>query len=231
MTGQVDQYKKAAGEKAAEYIKDGMTVGLGSGSTVYWMLKKLSELIEQGLTVKGIPSSLRTEGWAKEFNIPLTDFSEVELLDIAIDGADEIDPDFQLSKGGGGSLVREKIVNAHAKKLIIIADESKMVDELGKFPLPVEVLQFGWQRTADKIAKLGAVPVLREQDGEAYVSNNGNFILDCAFNSIPDPKTLHHDLKQLLGVVETGLFIDMTDTVILAGAEGTKVIDKAASGH
>ena len=226
MAEQTDLYKKAAGEKAVEYIEGGMVVGLGSGSTVYWMLKKLGELVEQGLDIKGIPSSLRTEGWAKEFNIPLTDFSEVQLLDIAIDGADEIDPNFHLTKGGGGSLVREKVVNAHAKKLIIVADQSKMVDELGKFPLPVEVLQFGWQLAANKIAELGAEPVLRERDGSVFVSNNGNYILDCAFGSIPDPESLHNSLKQLLGVVETGLFVGMTDTVILAGPEGAKVIDK-----
>lgn len=226
MAEQANWYKKAAGEKAVEYIKDGMVIGLGSGSTVYWMLKKLGELVELGLNIKGIPSSLRTEKWAKDFKIPLTDFSEVQLLDVAIDGADEIDPSFNLTKGGGGSLVREKVVNAHAKKLIIVADHSKMVDELGKFPLPVEVLQFGWQLTANKISELGATPVLREIEGNIFVSNNGNYILDCAFESISDPKSLHHSLKQLLGVVESGLFVDMTDTVILAGPDGVKVIDK-----
>lgn len=226
MTENQDLYKKAAAELAVEYVEDGMVLGLGSGTTVYWLLKRLGELVDQGLNIKGIPSSLRTEGWAKEFGIPLTDFSEVEMLDLAIDGADEIDPDFQLTKGGGGSLVREKLVNAHARQVIIIADGSKMVDRLGNFPLPVEVLQFAWQRTADKIAALGATPVLRERDGEVFVSNNGNYILDCAFGSIEDPRALHKELKLLLGVVETGLFIDMTDKVILAGPEGAQVINK-----
>lgn len=226
MTENQDLYKKAAAELAVEYVEDGMVLGLGSGTTVYWLLKRLGELVDQGLNIKGIPSSLRTEGWAKEFGIPLTDFSEVEMLDLAIDGADEIDPDFQLTKGGGGSLVREKLVNAHARQVIIIADGSKMVDRLGNFPLPVEVLQFAWQRTADKIAALGATPVLRERDGEVFVSNNGNYILDCAFGSIEDPRALHKELKLLLGVVETGLFIDMTDKVILAGPEGARVINK-----
>ena len=221
-----DLYKKAAAEQAVEYVEDGMVLGLGSGTTVYWLLKRLGELVDQGLNIKGIPSSLRTEGWAKEFGIPLTDFSEVETLDLAIDGADEIDPNFQLTKGGGGSLVREKLVNAHAKRVIIIADESKMVDHLGSFPLPVEVVPFAWQRTADKIATLGGTPVLRERNGEAFVSNNGNWILDCSFGRIEDPKALHTELKLLLGVVETGLFIDMTDKVILAGPEGAKVINK-----
>ncbi|MBP2240504.1 ribose 5-phosphate isomerase A [Cytobacillus eiseniae] len=225
MSEQVNLFKKAAGEKAVEYIKDGMIIGLGSGSTVYWTLKKLGELVEEGLNVKGIPSSLRTEGWAKEFKIPLTDFSEVQTLDIAIDGADEIDPDFNLTKGGGGSLVREKMVDAHSKKLIIVADESKMVSQLGEFPLPVEVLPFGWEVTAKKIEALGAKPVLREREDSIFISNNGNYILDCHFHTIADPKKLHHELKQMLGVVETGLFIDMTDTIIIAGQNEVKVID------
>ncbi|WP_313801698.1 ribose-5-phosphate isomerase RpiA [Cytobacillus sp.] len=217
MLNQTDLRKKAAGEKAAEFIQDGMIIGLGSGSTVYWLLKKMGELVEQGLNIKGIPSSVRTEGWAKDFNISLTDFSEVQSLDIAIDGADEVDPHFNLIKGGGGSLLREKLVDAHAKQLIIIADESKLVQQLGKFPLPVEVVPFGWEVTAQKIAQLGAVPELRRREGEIFVSNNGNYILDCTFDVILNPQELHKQLKLLLGVVETGLFIDMTDMVIIGG--------------
>lgn len=229
MEEQRDLLKKAAGEKAIEFIEEGMVVGLGSGSTVYWALKKLGELIEQGLNIKGIPTSLQTEEWAKEFKIPLTGFSDIQFIDIAIDGADEIDPDFNMVKGGGGALVREKIIDAHAKKLIIVADESKMVDELGGFSLPVEVLPFGWQLTADKIAEFGVKPVLREKGGSVFISDNGNYILDCAFKSIPNPEQLHKNLKQLLGVVETGLFIGMADVVILAGADGIKVLDKNES--
>jgi ribose 5-phosphate isomerase A len=221
-----DPRKIAAGEKAAEFVKDGMVIGLGSGSTVYWLLKRLGVLVEQGLNIKGIPSSKRTEGWAKEFNIPLTDFSQVQSLDLAIDGADEIDPEFNLTKGGGGSLLREKLVNAAAEKLIIIADESKMVSQLGKFPLPVEVVPFGWEVTAQRIAKLGATPVLRKWDGTVFMTNNGNYILDCDFQSIANPEELHQKLKLLLGVVETGLFIGMTDTIIIGGEDEVKVIDK-----
>lgn len=226
MLSSTELMKKAAGEKAAEFVRDGMILGLGSGSTVYWLLKRLGERVQEGLTIKGIPSSLRTEGWAKEFNIPLTDFSEVQDLDLAIDGADEIDPDFNLTKGGGGSLLREKLVDIQAKKLIIIADESKLVQQLGKFPLPVEVVPFGWEATAKRIAALGATPVLRKRDGQVFVSNNSNYILDCQFQSIPNPDELHKQLKLLLGVVETGLFIDMTDTVIIAGKEEVKVLNK-----
>ncbi|MCM3767632.1 ribose 5-phosphate isomerase A [Neobacillus niacini] len=218
--------KKAAGEKAAEYVEDGMVLGLGSGSTVYWLLKKLGERVQQGLTIKGIPSSIRTEGWAKEFNIPLTDFSEVPLLDLAIDGADEVDPDFNLTKGGGGSLLREKLVDIQAKQLIIIADESKLVGQLGEFPLPVEVVPFGWETTAERIAGLGCTPILRKKNGDIFITNNGNYILDCKFEAISNPKELHKQLKLVLGVVETGLFIDMTNTVIIAGQDGVKVLTK-----
>ena len=225
MKEQVDLVKKAAGEKAAEYIQDGMVIGLGSGSTVYWMMKKLGEMVAGGMNVKGIPSSIRTEGWARDFGIPLTDFSEVQLLDLAIDGANEIDPQFNLSKGGGGSLVREKIVNANSKKLIIIADESKVISKLGKSPLPVEILQFGWEVTSAKIAQLGCDPVLRVREGERFVSNNGNYIVDCAFDSIPNPEQLHNELKLMLGVVETGLFIGMADIVIIAGETEVRVIE------
>lgn len=227
MQGQIETLKKAAGEKAAEYVEDGMIIGLGSGSTVYWTLKKMGELVAQGMDIKGIPSSKRTEGWARDFHIPLTDFSKVGKLDLAIDGADEIDPGFNLIKGGGGSLVREKIVDAHSKKLIIVADESKMVPQLGKFPLPVEILPFGWELAAEKIAAIGGSPRLRMDEGKPFISNNGNYIVDCDFKTIPDPEELHHQLKQMLGVVETGLFLGMTDTIIIASQTDVKVIDKA----
>ncbi|WP_252502084.1 ribose-5-phosphate isomerase RpiA [Sporosarcina sp. Marseille-Q4943] len=229
MKEQIDTLKRAAGEKAVEYIEDGMIIGLGSGSTVFWTLKKLGLLVEQGLNVKGIPSSKRTEGWAREFHIPLTDFSKVEMLDVAIDGADEIDPNLNLIKGGGGSLVREKIVDVHSKKLIIVADESKMVSQLGKFPLPVEILSFGWELTAEKIAAIGGNPRLRMDEGKPFISNNGNYIVDCDFKKIANPEELHHQLKQMLGVVETGLFIGIADTIIIASKTDVKVIDKKLS--
>ncbi|MFS0674072.1 ribose-5-phosphate isomerase RpiA [Ornithinibacillus sp. 179-J 7C1 HS] len=223
---QIDLYKKAAGEKAVEYIENGMILGLGSGSTVYWMMKKLGELVQKGLDIKGVPTSIRTEGWAKELGIPLVDFSVVERIDLAIDGADEIDSNLQLAKGGGGSLVREKIVDALAEKLIVIADKTKMVETLGAFPLPVEVVPFGYQITAKRIANLGAIPRLRMKDGNVFVSNNGNYILDCQFTSIEYPEQLHKQIKALVGVVETGLFLNMTDTIIIGNEKGTEIISK-----
>jgi ribose 5-phosphate isomerase A len=222
----LERYKRAAGEKAVDFIENGMILGLGSGSTVYWMMKRLAKLVQQGMDIKGVPSSKRTEGWAQEFGIPLVDFSQVDKIDLAIDGADEIDPEFQLTKGGGGSLVREKIVDALAEKLIIIADKTKVVETLGTFPLPVEVVPFGYQATAKRIEKLGAIPTLRIKDGDVFVSNNGNYILDCQFTSINNPEQLHEKIKALVGVVETGLFVNMVDTVIIGNEKGTEIITK-----
>ncbi|MFC0274551.1 ribose-5-phosphate isomerase RpiA [Metabacillus herbersteinensis] len=226
MSGNADLRKKAVGEKAVEYVKDGMVLGLGSGSTVYWMLKKLGERVNEGLTIKGVPSSLRTEGWANEFGVPLVTLSEARRLDLAIDGADEVDPDFNLTKGGGGSLLREKLVNNAANRLIIVVDESKLVQRLGAFPLPVEIVPFGWENTAAKIAKLQCLPKLRKKDNEIFVTNNGNYIVDCEFSEITDPVGLHQSLKMILGVVETGLFIDMADLVLVGEEDGVRVLEK-----
>lgn len=208
--------KRLAAETAVSYIKSGMTVGLGSGSTVDWMLKKVGERVKAGLDIKGIPTSLKTERQAKELGIPLVDFFGVNQIDLAIDGADEIDDQLNLLKGGGGSLVREKIVDARASELIIIADQSKIVSQLGSFSLPVEIVPFGFEATARNIAEFGGVPTLREKDNRVFVSDNGNYILDCKFDNIRYPSSLHEKLKLLVGVVETGLFVGMTDKVIVA---------------
>lgn len=226
MTNTIDAKKKAVGEKAVEYIQDGMILGLGSGSTVYWMLKKLEEYVKDGLVVKGVPSSLKTEGWAKEFGIPLVTLSEARRLDLAIDGADEVDSAFNLTKGGGGSLLREKLVNDAADRLIIVVDDSKLVKRLGAFPLPVEIVPFGWENTAEKIAALQCQPKLRRKDSEIFVTNNGNYIVDCEFNEITEPAALHQNLKMILGVVETGLFINMADIVLVSGESGVRILEK-----
>ncbi|CAH0347099.1 ribose-5-phosphate isomerase RpiA [Bacillus sp. CECT 9360] len=218
--------KKIAGEKAADFVQDGMIIGLGTGSTVYWTIKKIAERIKGGLRVKGIPSSSNTERWAIEFGIPLTDFSEVQNLDLTIDGADEIDPNFNLIKGGGGALLREKIVSISSKELIIVADDSKIVSQLGNFPLPVEVVPFGWEITAQKIAQLGCSPALRMKDDRIFSTDNGNYILDCTFESIPDPEMTHNHLKLIVGVVETGLFIGMADKVIIGESNEVTILKK-----
>lgn len=222
-----DQLKKAVGEKAASLVKDGMKVGLGSGSTVYWLVRALGERIKQeGLHIEGIPSSVLTGEWAKEFGVPLTDFATTKELDVTIDGSDEVDSNFQLIKGGGAALFREKIIAQAAKELIIIVDQSKMVEQLGAYALPVEILPFAWERTAYEIEKLGCVPVLRLKDGEPLITDNGNYIVDCPFEKIEDPADLDKKLQTIVGVVETGLFIDMANAVIIGSPEGVTIKEK-----
>ncbi|WP_430789955.1 ribose-5-phosphate isomerase RpiA [Virgibacillus flavescens] len=220
----MQENKRLAAEKAVDFVEDHMILGLGSGSTVYWFLKKLGERVSNGLQIKGIPTSKRTEGWAKEFGIPLTDFSKIEIINLAIDGTDEIDHNLNLVKGGGGSLVREKIVDAYADQLIIIADESKVVNALGSFPLPVEILPFGWEVTVDCISRLGFKLKLRMDEDHVFVSDNGNYIVDCQFDQILNPKDLHTRLKLLVGVVETGLFIDLADKAIIGRQEKIEIL-------
>jgi len=220
MVSKQDELKKLVGEEAAAYVKEGMKVGLGSGSTMYYTVKRLGERVKEGLQIVGIPTSNTTAEWAEEFGIPLTDFSEVTRLDLAIDGADEVDADFHLIKGGGGALLREKIVADAAEKLLIIVDHSKKVSQLGQFPLPVEIVPFGWEGTVEKIAQFGSSPVLRKRDGELFVTDNGNYIIDIPYEKIVDPVALHNQLKSIVGVVETGLFIHMADEV-LVGENGT----------
>lgn len=224
MLNEIDEAKKLVGEEAAHYVKSGMKIGLGSGSTVYWMIRKLGEFVQQGLDIEGIPSSNQTAQWAKEFGVPLTDFAKVDQLDITIDGADEVDRDFHLIKGGGGALFREKVIAMAAKELMIIVDKSKLVSHLGSFPLPVEVLPFGWEVTVKNIALLGCKPIIRKKDEEIFVSDNGNYILDCSFGEIDHPKKLHEQLIEIVGVVETGLFVDMADTVIVSNGSEIEVI-------
>jgi ribose 5-phosphate isomerase A len=218
--------KQLAGEKAAEFVKDGMTVGLGTGTTVYWTIKRLGEMVRQGLRIRGIPTSQRTEQLATEAGIPLTSFAEVSELDLTIDGADEVNPSLDLIKGGGGALLREKLVAAASRRLIIVADTTKQVATLGKFPLPVEVVPFAWEVTARRVSALGCTPILRAVDGQPYVTDNGNYILDCPFGAIPDPARLHRDLKLLVGVVETGLFVGMADLIVVGSESGVTLVER-----
>ncbi|GGG72771.1 ribose-5-phosphate isomerase RpiA [Paenibacillus radicis (ex Gao et al. 2016)] len=213
--------KRLAGERAADYVEDGMAVGLGTGSTVYWTLMKLGERIKDGLHIKGIATSKATEKLAAELGIPLTDFAEVEQLDLAIDGADEFDARLQLIKGGGGALLREKLVAANAKRFIVVADDSKAVTNLGKFPLPVEVVQFGWEATRRQLEKLGCSTQLRMKEQAPFISDNGNYIIDCQFEAITDDAVkLNEQMNRIPGVVENGLFVNMADLVIVGGRDG-----------
>lgn len=219
----MEDLKRQAGEAAAEYVKDGMAVGLGTGSTVHHTLLALGRRIaEEGLDVVGVPTSLRTERTASEVGIPLGDLDELGRLDITIDGADEVDTNLNLIKGLGGALVREKIVASHSRLLVIVVDEGKLVDLLGtRSPLPVEVMTMGHRRLHRALSDLGCTPALRMgADGNPYVSDNGNLIYDCSFTAIHRPHELEMELNNVVGVVENGLFLDMAGRAIVATTSG-----------
>jgi ribose 5-phosphate isomerase A len=222
--------KQRAGFKAVEYIEDGMVVGLGTGSTAYWLVERLGERVREGLRVRGVPTSRRTEEQARSLGIPLVTFAEVQRLDLAIDGADEIGPGLALVKGGGGALLREKLVAAAARRFLVIADAGKKVDVLGQFPLPVEVVPFAWEVTTRRVAEVVRVePVLRLTDGgEVYVTDNGNYILDCRCDEIRDPAKMERELNLLVGVVECGLFVGMAETAIVATDDDVEVIERSS---
>jgi ribose 5-phosphate isomerase A len=221
--------KQRAGYKAAEYVEDGMTVGLGTGSTAYWMVERLGERVREGLRIRGVPTSRRTEEQARRLGIPLVTFDEVRELDLAIDGADEVGPGLALIKGGGGALLREKLVASAARRFVVVADASKRVAVLGRFPLPVEVVPFAWEVTARRVAEVtGAEPALRRAEGGGtYVTDNGNYILDCRCGEIPDPEATERGLKLLTGVVECGLFVRMADLAAIATDDDVEIIERA----
>jgi ribose 5-phosphate isomerase A len=213
--------KQRAGKKSVEYVRDGMTLGLGTGSTAYWMVERLGERVREGLSVRCVPTSRRTEEQARALGIPLVTFKEVQRLDLTIDGADEIGPGLALIKGGGGALLREKLVASASERMIVVADAGKRVETLGRFPLPVEVVPFAWEVTARRVAEVtGVEPVARRAGAELYVTDNGNFILDCGCGKIEDPERTERELKLLPGVVECGLFVRMADLAVLAGDDG-----------
>lgn len=216
--------KKAAAEKAVnDYIKDGMIVGLGTGSTAYFAIKRVGELVAQGYDLKCVTTSNASEDLAKECGITTLDLNDVDHINVTIDGADEVDPGMNLIKGLGGALLREKIVAAASVSEIIIVDESKTVEKLGtKAPLPVEVLQFGHLKTAYGLKRQGCEPVLRMKDGKPFVTDGGNFIYDCRFpEGINRAFFLQQALDTIPGVVECGLFLNMVAAVIISKKDGT----------
>lgn len=217
--------KQIAAQEAASRIKDEMVIGIGSGSTVNEMLRFLAKRIEaEGIRVSGIPSSLKTERLAKELEIPLTTFAVHQKVDIAIDGTDEVDSNLHLIKGGGGSLVREKMVDMVADKFIVIADQSKMVKQLGNVAVPVEIVPYGWQATEKRLEQIGCQTNLRYRNGEIFVSDNQNYIIDCKFTGIREPARLHESIKRIVGVVETGIFTDMVHETIIVDQGNISVL-------
>ncbi len=211
-----EQEKEAAGRAAAKFVRDGDIVGLGTGSTAYFAVIALGERVKAGLKMVGIPTSMQTVELARAVGIPLTTLDEHPEIDITIDGADEVDPHLNLIKGGGGALLREKVVASVTKKMIVVADAGKIVSVLGKFPLPVEVISFARTVVEKKIAALGGVPKLRTKpDGSPFLTDNSNQILDCSFGAIADPAGLARELNGVPGVVEHGLFIGMAKLVLV----------------
>ncbi|MFO7872132.1 MAG: ribose-5-phosphate isomerase RpiA [Candidatus Undinarchaeales archaeon] len=208
-----EKLKERVGKKAAEFIKGGMTVGLGTGSTVFYLLKEL-----EGKKIKGVCTSKDTEKKAEKFGIKTADLNDVEKIDIAVDGADEFDKDLNLIKGGGGALTREKNIDYRAEKFIVIVDESKKKEFLGDFGLPVEVMQFSWKHIKKDLEKLGA-RVKRRGGKKPFVTDNGNYILDAQFETILKPARLEKLINDIPGVVENGIFRKEKVSIVLMGTE------------
>lgn len=212
-----NQEKETAARASLKFVQDGQVVGLGTGSTAAYFIQLLGEKVKDGLRIRTIPSSDRSRQQAATLGIPLTTLDECPEIDVTVDGADEVDPELQLIKGGGGALLREKIVASATRELVIIVDETKRVPVLGKFPLPVEVIKFARAVVSKKIQALGAQVSLRQSsDGKPYLTDENNYILDCRFGQIPDADDLALRLSAMPGVVEHGLFIGMASVVLVA---------------
>jgi ribose 5-phosphate isomerase A len=227
-----DQAKYNAAVAALDFVKDGMIVGLGTGSTSAHFVRLLGERVRQGLRVKGVPTSEATRTLAEQSGVPLIEISQITGIDVDVDGADEVDPAFRLIKGGGGALLREKIVAAASKHMVVIADDSKWVETLGLFPLPIEVVRFGFALTAERVrAALQATGCTGDEvslrtsgkANEPVITDGGNYVLDAHARAIPNPEALGAALKDIAGVVEHGLFLGLAQTVILGRADGAEI--------
>ena len=226
--------KRAAAAKAVEYVRDGMKLGLGSGTTAEIFMEMLAPKVRAGQKLLCVPTSERTAAHARKLGLTLANLDDLAPLDITIDGADEADRNLDLIKGGGGMLLREKIVAAASKKMIVIADESKLVPRLGKYPLPIEVMNFGHKSTAERLSERFAemgysnVPMkVREKDGAPFITDNNNMIYDCSFGAIQNAAKLAAAIKTVPGAVEHGLFVGIAHTLLIAGPGEVEVIDKA----
>ncbi|WP_371425444.1 ribose-5-phosphate isomerase RpiA [Tardiphaga sp.] len=229
----MDELKRQAAAKALEHVRDGMKLGLGTGSTAKHFVELLGERVAGGLKVIGVPTSEATRADAERCGVPLTTLDEIDRLDLTVDGADEVDPALNLIKGGGGALLREKIVAAASDRMIVIADDSKWVPTLGRFPLPVEVIPFGLSATrraiADVFAKCGLsgeMSIRSGKDGHAFVTDGGHWIIDARLGTITDAPRLAGLLGAIPGVVEHGLFIGLASTAMLAGSQGIRVFER-----
>jgi ribose 5-phosphate isomerase A len=229
----IEAPKRAAAARAVDFVRPGMRIGLGTGSTARHFVELLAERVRAGLDIVAVPTSEATRRDAERLGIPLTSLDETPELDLTVDGADEIGPDLSLVKGGGGALLREKIVAHASERMIVIADESKWVSALGRFPLPIDVIPFGLaatRRAVEAAAVAAGCPgpalLRRGKDGHAFVTDNGHWVLDAALERISDPKRLADRLSAIPGVVEHGLFVGLAQAVVLGGAEGVRVIER-----
>ena len=232
MTDQ-NQFKRAAAAKALDYVKDGMKLGLGSGTTAEIFMDMLAPRVRSGQKLLCVATSERTAAYARKLGLTLSTLDDLAPLDLTIDGADEADRNLDLIKGGGGMLLREKIVAAASKKMIVVADESKLVPRLGKYPLPIEVMEFGHKSIIAKLAEIFAglghadVPMkMREKDGARFVTDNGNLIYDCSFGAIQNAAKLASAIKSVPGAVEHGLFVGIASVLLIAGPGEVEVIEK-----
>ena len=224
----MDDLKQRAAERAIEFVTDDQTVGLGTGSTTRFAIEGLARRVGEGLKIKGVPTSLETERMARELGITVVQLNDVDHIDITIDGADEVDPRFNMIKGGGGALTREKLVAIASAKRVMIVDDSKLVKQLGETrAVPVEVLPFAWRLTERRLSELGCQPALRQKQGATFETDNGNYILDCNFGAIADPETLEPQIRLVPGVVETGLFIKIADVLVIGLSDRVEVKERA----
>lgn len=221
-----EQLKKIAAEKATEEVRDGTVIGLGTGSTVYYALLKLGAMVRDGLNIIGIPTSDGTEKIAIEQDIPLSTLASHPIIELTIDGADEVDAHLNLIKGGGAALVREKIIANASKRILIVVDESKVSRVLGtSFALPVEIVRFGWEATQREVNKICGKSDLRGGIENPLVTDNGNYILDCHFDGIPEPEKIELQLNNVPGVVENGIFVNRADKVIIGTPTGIQYME------
>ena len=221
--------KLAAAHAALRFVEPGMVVGLGSGSTATLFIQLLGERVQQGLRVQGIASSDDSERLGRSLGIPITGFDAHRTIDVAVDGADEVAPGLALIKGGGGKLLREKIVASASRRFIIVADDTKLVRQLGRFPLPVEVIRMAMPLVTERLSAQGFQPVVRQaKDGRGpYLTDEGNLLLDCHSDGIADPVKTAADIRAIVGVVEHGLFLSMAERVLIAGADGVRELTAA----
>ncbi len=231
MAGEVmtsEDEKKLAGEAAIDFVHDGMIIGLGTGSTVRYFIERLGKAVQGGMKVIGIPTSMHTEKLARKVGIKVATPVDYPVLDLAVDGADEVDPQLNLIKGMGGALFREKIVAKASKHFIVVVDSSKVVKRLGeKTPVPVEVHIFGWKATSDWLKDLKCTPTLRKVGKIPFLTDNGNYIIDCSFKTIPNPSDLESNINNIPGVVDNGIFVDMADMVFIGKASQVKKLERA----